>query len=61
MDEPEIPEEISDKASEIRSKLLPVKSAAKYEKVYKSFCLWRENAGVRTVTEDVILTYIFNQ
>jgi hypothetical protein len=38
--------------------LLPVKSKAAYEKVYASFCYWRENNKVSAVTEEVILAYL---
>ncbi|KAH0812075.1 hypothetical protein GEV33_010716 [Tenebrio molitor] len=46
------------KANLLREKLLPVKSKAAYEKVYASFCYWRENNKVSAVTEEVILAYL---
>ncbi|KAH0814301.1 hypothetical protein GEV33_008491 [Tenebrio molitor] len=54
----EVPENILKKANLLREKLLPVKSKAAYEKVYASFCYWRENNKVSAVTEEVILAYL---
>jgi hypothetical protein len=47
----EVPENILKKANLLREKLLPVKSKAAYEKVYSSFCYWRENNKVSAVTD----------
>jgi hypothetical protein len=46
----EVPENILKKANLLREKLLPVKSKAAYEKVYSSFCYWRQNNKVSAVT-----------
>jgi hypothetical protein len=54
----EVPENILKKANSLREKLLPVKSKVAYEKVYASFCYWRENNKVSAVTEEVILAYL---
>jgi hypothetical protein len=54
----EVPENILKKANSLREKLLPVKSKAAYEKVYASFCYWRENNKVSALTEEVILAYL---
>jgi hypothetical protein len=54
----EVPENILKKTNLLREKLLPVKSKAASEKVYSSFCYWRENNKVSAVTEEVILAYL---
>jgi hypothetical protein len=54
----EVPENILKEANLLREKLLSVKSKAAYEKVYSSFCYWRENNKVSAATEEVILAYL---
>jgi hypothetical protein len=50
----EVPENILKKANLLREKLLPVKSKAAYEKVYSSFCYWRENNKVSAYLDEKV-------
>lgn len=53
-------EEISLKATEATGKLIPTKSATRYEKEYEEFCEWKKVYKVQEVQEDVMLAYFLD-
>ncbi|KAK4880024.1 hypothetical protein RN001_008170 [Aquatica leii] len=54
----QVSENILEKDRLLREKLLLLKAEAAYEKVYSSFCYWREINKVSSITEEEILEYL---
>ena len=57
-----IPSEIFEEAQEatVPIGLVPDKSKKYYEKEFTEFNMWREKRQVRTINEEVMLSYFFN-
>jgi hypothetical protein len=54
-----VPETILEEAEEATRQLLPTKSWEHYEKVFSEFNDWKEERGVMTINEEVLLSYFF--
>jgi uncharacterized secreted protein with C-terminal beta-propeller domain len=55
-----VPETILEEAEEATRQLLPAKSREHYEKVFSEFNDWKEERGVMTINEEVLLSYFLN-
>jgi hypothetical protein len=55
-----VPDSIMTKSHEASAKLMPTKSAARYEKEYQVFSQWKERHRVRQVEENVLLVYFLD-
>jgi hypothetical protein len=55
-----VPETILEEAEEATRQLLPAKSREHYEKVFSEFNDWKEERGVMTINEEVLISYFLN-
>jgi hypothetical protein len=55
-----VPETILEEAEEATRQLLLAKSREHYEKVFSEFNDWKEERGVMTINEEVLLWYYYS-
>jgi hypothetical protein len=55
-----VPETILEEAEEATRQLLPAKSREHCEKVFSEFNDWKEEWGVMTINEEVLLSYYYS-